>query len=110
MDPCAKTIWEMWLLFGKLDRFLLSDNWESRFPRGTAKALPRVQSDHTPISMDTNPHIPPKKIVRFEKMWLQNENFESMVRSHWELRRPISYDPCKVMTHKLKDLRFMLRW
>ncbi len=37
----------------KLDRFLLSTEWDSRFPLSFVTALPRITSDHTPLLLKT---------------------------------------------------------
>jgi endonuclease/exonuclease/phosphatase family metal-dependent hydrolase len=39
--------------FVKLDRILTSIDWELKYPRVTARALPRILSDHTPLLLDT---------------------------------------------------------
>jgi exonuclease III len=39
--------------FEKLDRILTSTDWELKYPRVTAHALPRILSDHTPLLLDT---------------------------------------------------------
>nr|CAD1833443.1 unnamed protein product [Ananas comosus var. bracteatus] len=36
-------------ILAKLDRFLISTEWEQEFPLSKVKALPRVISDHCPI-------------------------------------------------------------
>jgi hypothetical protein len=67
-----------------LDNFFASTEWEQHFPLTTVKALPRVVSDHTPLLLDTGlNHQPPSRLFRFEKWWLQHEDFSSLVHRVW---------------------------
>jgi endonuclease/exonuclease/phosphatase family metal-dependent hydrolase len=39
--------------FQKLDRVLVSTDWEQKFPLSSVEALTRELSDHTPLLLDT---------------------------------------------------------
>jgi endonuclease/exonuclease/phosphatase family metal-dependent hydrolase len=39
--------------FEKLDRILVSTEWEEKFPLSTVRALTREVSDHTPVLLNT---------------------------------------------------------
>jgi hypothetical protein len=60
----------------KLDRFLMSDTWESLFPLTTVHKLNREVSDHNPLILDTMENKPKKKnVFRFGKSWINEEGF-----------------------------------
>ena len=64
----------------RLDRFLITDDWENYFGNVTQCTLPRPLSDHFPILLtgggslvhDLTP-------FRFENMWLKTEGFKSLI-------------------------------
>jgi len=60
------------LILARLDRVLLSVEWETHFPLTTLRTLPRPISDHTPLCLDTEDTLIAKmKIFRFAKIWLE---------------------------------------
>ncbi|OAY76999.1 hypothetical protein ACMD2_21691 [Ananas comosus] len=66
----------------KLDRFLVSTEWDQSFLLCKVKALPRITSDHTPIVLSTR--LPPaSRRFWFERVWLSNEDFRSKVPLWW---------------------------
>ncbi|KAL4182307.1 hypothetical protein AMTRI_Chr12g241850 [Amborella trichopoda] len=67
----------------KLDRFLLSLNWEEQFPRSFASALPKPISDHYPIILDTTTIRRGPKPFRFELAWLQKESLSTLIPTWW---------------------------
>lgn len=66
----------------KLDRFLVSTDWDQTFPHCMVKALPRITSDHSPIILSTGHWCTPHRF-RFEKVWLTKEDFLSNVPLWW---------------------------
>jgi hypothetical protein len=68
--------------FEKLDRILVSTEWELNHPLTTVVALPQVISDHTPLIIDTgkpsSSNNPP--MFKFELGWLLRDGFMDMVR------------------------------
>lgn len=46
-------------ILAKLDRILVTTDWETRFPICLAWSLTRVGSDHSPIILDSGEHGPP---------------------------------------------------
>ncbi|KAL4194693.1 hypothetical protein AMTRI_Chr05g60730 [Amborella trichopoda] len=67
----------------KLDRFLLSLNWEEHFPGSHAMALPKPTSDHCPILLDTRAVRRGPKPFRFELSWLQEESRPTLISIWW---------------------------
>jgi exonuclease III/ubiquitin len=72
--------------FEKLDRVLMSPDWELKFSNVTVKALDRARSDHTPLLLNgrvaasTGNH----GMFKFELGWLIRDGFHDMVTSIWE--------------------------
>jgi hypothetical protein len=68
----------------KLDKFLVSKEWELLFPLTIVHKLIRVISDHNPIILDTmegrEKHI---KEFTFEKRWPKEEQFIPRVARIW---------------------------
>lgn len=90
----------------KLDRILMSPGWEFLFPLVTVKRLVRDQSDHNPLVLDTGDNIvlPKKRSVKFDKNWLNNEDFLLKVADIW--KQPVSSsDPIDVLNIKLKRVK-----
>ena len=64
----------------RLDRILISKNWEDIFPTVFVYKLPRELSDHNPLILDTQTYVPMRKIsFRFELSWLKDQNFIPLV-------------------------------
>jgi hypothetical protein len=59
----------------KLDRFLISTDWEEWFPEVCQKRLPRVLSDHFPVMLECGSGRRGRIPFRFENIWLQAEGF-----------------------------------
>jgi exonuclease III len=72
--------------FEKLDRVLMSPEWDLKFPNVTVEALDRTRSDHTPLLLNgkvvalTGNHV----VFKFEQGWLIRDGFYDMVTSIWE--------------------------
>jgi hypothetical protein len=71
--------------FEKLDRILVTAEWEEKFPLAMVRALSREISDHTPLLLNmgesTNAHI--HHSFKFELGWLLHEGFIDMIRDLW---------------------------
>jgi mannosylglycoprotein endo-beta-mannosidase len=75
-------------IMSKIDRIFVSNEFEALFPLATARALPRIGSDHTPIVWDSGIGNPPKKSsFKFEKWWLSRPNFKDIVIKAWSVSR-----------------------
>jgi hypothetical protein len=76
----------------KLDRVLMSKEWEDLFPLAMIKKLPREVSDHNPLILLIVSNAPTKTIqFRFELSWLKNPDFFSQVDRIWN-------KPCRAKT------------
>jgi hypothetical protein len=68
----------------KLDRLLMTKEWEDIFPLAMVKKLPREISDHNPLILLTDSITPTRSIqFRFELSWLNNPNFFTQVEKIW---------------------------
>jgi len=68
----------------KLDRVLVSKDWEEMFPTVIVKRLPREISDHNPLILSSGlqkPKIPIQ--FKFELSWLHNPDFLEAVEKIW---------------------------
>jgi hypothetical protein len=94
-DPLAKS---------RIDRFLVSLDWEDHFLNLVQKSLPHLLSDHCPIMLDSGGFMHGKSYFRFENMLLRQEDFAENVKVGWG-----SYEfqgsPSFVLASKLKALK-----
>ncbi|OAY83301.1 putative ribonuclease H protein [Ananas comosus] len=68
----------------RLDRFLISTEWDQEFSLSKVVALPRVTSDHWPILLSAQRDTKGRqKIFRFEEAWLNHDGFQSKVPGWW---------------------------
>jgi len=76
----------------KLDRILITSNWEDIFPQATVKKLPREVSDHNPLILFSGQCKKSSHIqFKFELSWIDNPDFIQGVGKIWE-------KPCKAKT------------
>jgi len=92
----------------RLDRFLMSVDWEEFFPDMVQKRMARPFSDHFSICFETLISDRGKPPFRFENMWLESEGFSDLI-SEWcgELRVPGFAN--FLVTSKLKFLKEKLK-
>lgn len=63
-----------------LDRILVTDDWDNKYPNSVLSSILRVGSDHIPILLDTcEGNIERSRYFKFESAWLAAENFKEMV-------------------------------
>jgi hypothetical protein len=67
----------------RLDRFLVSPDWEMGYPGLIQRNLLRVCSDHAPIILSRSGLQNGKHSFKFENMWLKEEGFVDKVRDWW---------------------------
>ena len=70
--------------YEKLDRVLMSTDWEYKFPLVTVRALERIEalSDHAPLLLSTGtakPYAQPQ--FKFELGWLLRDGFDEPLKS-----------------------------
>jgi hypothetical protein len=98
------------LTFEKLDRILVSTEWEQKFPLAKVMALSRDISDHTPLLLDNGWASPNgnQPLFKFELDWLLHDGFTDMVREIWESMYE-EVDSMRRWQAKIRRLRQHLR-
>ncbi len=93
----------------RLDRFLISTEWDCSFPLSEVEALSRITSDHCPIVLSTGAKPKPTGgPFRFEALWLRREDFISSIPIWW---REVSDRKSGILTFtaKLRHCRKMIK-
>ncbi|KAJ9547296.1 LOW QUALITY PROTEIN: hypothetical protein OSB04_019839 [Centaurea solstitialis] len=89
--------------FSKLDRYLINQSFLDAWPLSNALALPRVLSDHCPILLETKGvDFGPTPFKLFNS-WLNNPDFEVLVREKWNENLPGTANFSKIETLKKND-------
>lgn len=72
----------------KLDRILVSKDWEDIFPNTSVKKLPREISDHNPLILYSESYKPTMHIqFRYELSWVNNPEFIAAIKKIWSKPR-----------------------
>jgi hypothetical protein len=65
--------------FEKLDRFLVSPEWEEQYPLSIVTAMDRGLYNHASLWLDTGNKTPRNIPFRFENAWMQRGDFIQVV-------------------------------
>ena len=68
----------------RLDRFLVTIDWESHCNKVIQRCLPKPVSDHFPILLDGDGVRMGPSPFRFELMWLKYEGFKEILKGWWQ--------------------------
>jgi hypothetical protein len=102
--------WANNLSWSRLDRFLVSPDWELSYPGLMQKKLLRVCSDHAPILLMRGCVQNGNSSFKFENMWLKEEGFVDKVKVWWS---SFSFrgSPSFILAKKLRALKEEIkRW
>jgi len=93
----------------RIDRFLLSEEWDDCFSNIKQSPLQRLASDHIPLALQGGSWIKKKNYFKFENWWLGTAGFNDRIKEGWNSfsfkGRPDFVLSCKLkaLKHKLKD-------
>jgi exonuclease III len=92
--------------FEKLDRFLVSPDWDLHYNNLNVTGLSRSFSDHVPLCLRTDFISPTRREFRYELGWRLRPDFKSLVVNNWSLpvRSKIGIDIWKEKVKRLKKL------
>ncbi|KAF3642556.1 hypothetical protein FXO37_22454 [Capsicum annuum] len=94
----------------RIDKFLISSKWNDAFGRVKQLALPKVISDHKPISLKSGDWSNEPSYFKFENIWLQQDGFIDLVKQGWQ-SYAVNGSPDFILSQKLKTLqRDLVTW
>ena len=94
----------------KLDRVLMSPDWEDMFPLVFVQKVVKEQSDHNVLILQSGENMVSvrKWEFKFNNSWLKNPDFLPLIQSLW--MQPVnSLDPIDVLNIKLKRVKKYLK-
>jgi hypothetical protein len=96
--------------FEKLDRILITTEWEEKYPLTTVHALTREVSDHTPLLLNSSESsfMATQPMFKFELGWLLRDGFMEIVREIWA-HTVVGHTPMERWQGKIRRLRQYLR-
>ena len=82
----AKDKWGNAAIKRRLDRGIANISWRLAYSKAMLAHLGAIGSDHTPITLDTNPQTSfAHRPFRFEVAWLRDERCASVIDSAWNI-------------------------
>ena len=92
----------------RLDRILVTSDWESQFSNVVQSTLLRPVFDHCLVMLDNEGIQSGSSPFRFENMWLKFEGFKDLLRVWWQSLH-FSGSFSFILASKLKALKGILR-
>lgn len=92
----------------RLDRALVTLDWEEQYPDSHLQALGTDASDHCPILLQTNLRISSEPRFHFEPYWPKFSDYQAALLRGWRCEPGIQ-DPIKRLDAMLKNLARELR-
>jgi hypothetical protein len=95
-------------IWSRIDMFLVSPEWEERFPNVSQRRLPRLLSDHFTLFLDCGAPRGGNRYFKFENMWLKYEGLVEHVKKWW-MSNAFSSLPSFILANKFKALKTDLK-
>jgi len=92
----------------RIDRALISEDWENTWGTPSLWFLPRDVSDYCPLILKVGVTDWGPKPFRFNNHWIENRNFKKVVEDLWVLQGEVAWMGV-VLKNKLKKLKGGLR-
>ncbi len=78
--------WGKWCIKEKLDRGIANASWRLTFPKAVVFHLGAINSDHSPILLDTNPlDHPAPRPFRFIEAWIRDPRCADIINGAWKI-------------------------
>lgn len=94
--------------FTKIDRALVSSDWDEIFPDCLLQALSTSVSDHAPLHLAMGAPFFVKRRFRFELYWTKLEEFDDAIRAGW-VCDPAIVDPFKWLDALFRNMAAYLQ-
>ena len=96
--------------YEKLDRILVTTDWEQKISLASVQALTREISDHTPPLLDSGEPSHRGNVLnfKFELGWLTRDGFFGLVKEVWKSKNR-GRSPMEKWQNKIRRLRRFLR-
>jgi hypothetical protein len=78
--------------YEKLDRVLISAEWDQAFPRAVVAVMNRDISDHMPLLLKYGAPPPYCNSFRYKNCWMEREGFMDIVKESWNVNTSHKYD------------------
>jgi hypothetical protein len=96
-------------IMAKLDRVLVSVEWDSIYPMAKTLMLPKGSSDHNPLRVSFGEEgLNSQPIFRFEKCWMEMPDFAEVVEKAYDLKCP-SFYLVQTWKCKIRNLRMKIK-
>ncbi|XP_070007559.1 uncharacterized protein [Nicotiana sylvestris] len=92
----------------RIDRFLISEEWDVRLRNIKQTIQQMLISDHSPVALEGGAWEQAKSYFKFENWWLNVEGFEDRIREWWGSFE-FSGRPDYILACKLKALKGKLK-